>query len=39
LTRLPADFNVDDFDIMKDGREVILDRVQAQSDVVLLSAR
>lgn len=39
LTQLPSDFNVDDFDITHDGREVILERVQAQSDVVLLSAR
>jgi hypothetical protein len=39
LTRLPPDFNVDDFDISTDGREVILERVQVQSEVVLLSAR
>jgi Tol biopolymer transport system component len=36
LTRLPADFHVRDFDISPDGREAVLDRVQDQSDIVLL---
>jgi Tol biopolymer transport system component len=36
LTRLPPDFDVRDFDISPDGREVILERVQERSDVVLL---
>jgi Tol biopolymer transport system component len=41
LTRLPADFDVDDFDLAPDGREAVLHRVQEQSDVVLfdLTAR
>jgi Tol biopolymer transport system component len=36
LTNLPADFDVRDFDISSDGSEVIFDRVQERSDVVLL---
>jgi Tol biopolymer transport system component len=36
LTRLDADFNIHDFDISPDGRELVLERVQDQSDVVLL---
>ena len=36
LTSLPPDFNVRDFDISPDGREIVLERVQDQSDVVLL---
>ena len=36
LTNLPADFDIRDFDISPDGREVVLDRVQERSDVVLL---
>jgi Tol biopolymer transport system component len=36
LTRLPADFNIRDFDISPDGREVVLERVQDHSDVVML---
>lgn len=39
LTHLAADFNIHDFDISRDGREVVLERVQEQSDVVLLSVR
>jgi len=35
LTNLPADFDVRDFDISSDGREVVLERAQAHSDVVL----
>ena len=36
LTNLPADFNIRDFDISADGREVVLEREQEHSDVVLL---
>jgi Tol biopolymer transport system component len=36
LTHLPADFNIGDFDISPDGRQVILERVQERSDIVLL---
>jgi acetolactate synthase small subunit len=36
LTNLTTDFDIDDFDISPDGREVVLERVQERSDVVLL---
>jgi Tol biopolymer transport system component len=36
LTTLSSDFNIRDFDISPDGREVVLERVQGHSDVVLL---
>jgi Tol biopolymer transport system component len=36
LTKLTADFDIQDFDISADGREVVLERVQERSDVVLL---
>ena len=36
LTNLPPDFDIRDFDISPDGREVVLERVQERSDVVLL---
>lgn len=36
LTNLPSDFEVRDFDISPDGREVVLERVQERSDVVLM---
>jgi Tol biopolymer transport system component len=36
LTNLAADFDIHDFDISRDGREVVLERVQERSDVVLL---
>jgi Tol biopolymer transport system component len=36
LTRLAPDFNLRDFDVSRDGREIVLERVQEQSDVVLL---
>jgi hypothetical protein len=36
LTNLPADFNIRDFDISPDGREVVLERVQERSDIMLL---
>jgi len=36
LTDLAPDFDIRDFDISPDGREVVLERAQEQSDVVLL---
>jgi Tol biopolymer transport system component len=36
LTNLPPAFDIRDFDISPDGREVVLERVQERSDVVLL---
>lgn len=36
LTRLPADFNIRDFDVSADGQEILLERVQDHSDVVLI---
>jgi tricorn protease-like protein len=36
LTSLPADFDVRDFDLSPDGREVVLERVQERSNVVML---
>ena len=39
LTDLPTGFNVRDFDISPDGREIVLERVQDDSDVVLLEIR
>jgi Tol biopolymer transport system component len=36
LTNFSPDFDIRDFDISPDGREVILERVQEHSDVVLL---
>jgi Tol biopolymer transport system component len=36
LTDLTADFDIRDFDISPDGREVVLERVQEHSDVVLM---
>jgi Tol biopolymer transport system component len=36
LTNLAPDFDIHDFDISPDGREVVLERVQGHSDVVLL---
>ena len=36
LTNLPADFDIRDFDISPDGREVVLERVQERSDILLL---
>ena len=36
LTNLPPDFDIRDFDISPDGHEVVLERVQERSDVVLL---
>ena len=36
LTDLPSDFDVQDFDISPDGREVVLERAQESSDVQLI---
>jgi Tol biopolymer transport system component len=36
LTTLPNDFDIQDFDISPDGREVVLERVQQRSDIVLV---
>ena len=36
LTNLTPDFDVRDFDISPDGREVVLERAQERSDVVLM---
>jgi Tol biopolymer transport system component len=36
LTNLPPDFDIRDFDLSPDGREVVLERMQERSDVVLL---
>jgi Tol biopolymer transport system component len=36
LTHMPADFDVRDFDISADGREVIVERAQARSHVVAI---
>ncbi len=35
-TNVTPDFDIRDFDISPDGREVVLERVQEHSDVVLL---
>jgi hypothetical protein len=36
LSRLPGDFNVREFDLSRDGSEVVLERVQEHSDIVLV---
>jgi len=36
LTNLPPDFDIRDFDISPDGHEVVMERVQERSDVVML---
>jgi Tol biopolymer transport system component len=36
LTSLPSDFDVRDFDLSPDGHEVVFERVQERSDLVLL---
>ena len=38
LTNFGRDFAVRDFDVSLDGREIVLDRVQEYSDVVLLDS-
>jgi Tol biopolymer transport system component len=39
LTSLPPDFDIRDFDISSDGREVVLEREQEHAEVVLIDAR
>jgi Tol biopolymer transport system component len=36
LTNLGPDFNVRDFDVSPDGREIVLERVQEHSDIVVV---
>jgi Tol biopolymer transport system component len=36
LTDFPRDFNVRDFDISPDGREMVVEQVQEHSDIVLI---
>jgi Tol biopolymer transport system component len=36
LTDLPADFDVRDFDISPDGKQVVFERVQDRSDIILM---
>jgi Tol biopolymer transport system component len=36
VTNLPPDFNIRDFDVSPDGRDVVLERVQERSIIVLL---
>ena len=36
LTKFGPDFDIRDFDLSPDGREVVLERVQEHSDIVLL---
>jgi Tol biopolymer transport system component len=36
LTDLPRDFDIRDFDVSSDGTEVIIERVQQRSDVILI---
>ena len=39
LTTLPPDFDIRDFDISPDGREVVLERLQEHSEVELIELR
>jgi hypothetical protein len=36
LTNLPDDFDVRDFDISSDGKQVVFERLQERSDVRLM---
>jgi Tol biopolymer transport system component len=36
LTNVPADFDIEDFDISRDGREIVLERVQERSEAAML---
>ena len=36
LTAVPSDFDIQDFSLSPDGREVVLERAQERSDIVLL---
>ena len=37
LTTFAPDFEVQDFDVSSDGREVVVERVQEDSDIVVLN--
>ena len=39
LTDVPADFNIRDFDVSPDGSQIVLERVEEDSDIVLLEMR
>jgi len=39
LTSLAPDFDVRDFDVSADGGEIVLERIQEHSDVVLIDLR
>ncbi|HJT90163.1 MAG TPA: LpqB family beta-propeller domain-containing protein, partial [Bryobacteraceae bacterium] len=39
LTTLSPDFEIQDFDISADGREVIVERIEERSDIVLIDSR
>jgi hypothetical protein len=36
LTDVPLDFDIQDFSLSQDGHEVVLEREQERSDIVLL---
>jgi Tol biopolymer transport system component len=36
LTNMPSDFDIRDFDISPDGRDVVVERMQERSDVVMM---
>jgi hypothetical protein len=36
LTKLSPDFNVQDFDVSRDGNEIVLERVEQRSEIVLV---
>jgi predicted nuclease of restriction endonuclease-like RecB superfamily len=37
LTNVPADVEIRDFDISQSGSEVVVERIQERSDIVLLN--
>ena len=39
LTSLPSDFAVNDFDISADGSELILDKIESNSDMALIERK
>nr|MBA3297682.1 PD40 domain-containing protein [Acidobacteriota bacterium] len=39
LTNFGRGFNIKDFDVSRDGREIVFDRVQENSDIVLIDRR
>jgi dipeptidyl aminopeptidase/acylaminoacyl peptidase len=39
LTEVPADVNIRDFDVSPDGSQLVLERVEEDSDVVLLEMK